>query len=166
MIWALLVKLTLELFAVIAAGSESAGLNCLEKLDEEVFRRREAGRDDVALSANEVVTLVLARRGIRPEEADLQAPVPVVFCERIDPPSESTKLTRRADFPSATLPALPCRSERVIECPRVRCALHSVVTSNPVNAFISLLTSPSTLSISCRISAALERCSSSNTSYI
>jgi len=163
MIWALLVKLTLELFAV-TAGSESAGLSCLEKLDEEVFRRREAGRDDVALSANEVVTLVLGRRGIRPEEADLQAPVPVVFCERIDPPSESTKLSRLPDFPSATLPALPCRSERVIEC--VRCALHSVVTSNPVNAFISLLTSSSTLRISCRISAALERCSSSNTSYI
>jgi len=165
MIWALLVKLTLELFAV-TAGSESAGLSCLEKLDEEAFRRREAGRDDVALSANEVVTLVLGRRGIRPEEADLQAPVPVVFCERIDPPSESTKLTRLPDFPSAKLPALPCRSERVIECPRVRCALHSVVTSNPVNALISLLTSSSTLRISCRISAALERCSSSNTSYI
>lgn len=156
----------LELFALMPAGSGNARLSCLERLDEEALRCREAGRDDVVLRANEVVMLVFGCRGIRPEEADLQGPVPVVFAERIEPPSDSARLTRRADFPSVTLPAIPGRSERVTDCPRVRCALHSVVTSNPVNASINLLTSPSTLCISWRISAALERCSSSNTLYM
>jgi hypothetical protein len=104
------------------AGSGGFGCPCDWTLDEEFFRRREPGRDDVALSANEVVMLVLARRPAR-ADADLEGPVPVVFADRIEPASESPKLMRFTDLPSVdhfdstTLPTLLGRpaSDRVTE---------------------------------------------------
>lgn len=137
-------------------------------LEDEFFRRNELGRDDVALSANDAVTLALGRSPTRLEYGDLApvvGPVAAEFADRTEPASDSVMLSRLVDrpsvdhFDSTVLPTLLVRpaSDRVTEYPRDRCALESVVTSSPVNASINLLTSASTARISCRISAAVVR---------